>query len=92
MTVRRLVLPTVPPNASLVDLRQWAMQVKSLTENYSRLQSAPSGQQMLATNFTTNTVCTGTTTGTDLANVVASLIMTLLNKGVLSPTVTREQG
>lgn len=92
MTVRRLVLPPMPQNATLAQVRQWGEQVKSLTENYARLQSAPAGQQMLATNFTTNTVCTGTTTGTDLSNVVSSLIATLTEKGILSPTVTREQG
>jgi hypothetical protein len=92
MTVRRLILPPVPPNATLADMRQWAAHVKSLTENYARLQSAPAGQQMLATAFTTSTICTGTTTGTDLANVVSSLIATLTSKGILSPSITREQG
>lgn len=92
MTVRRLILPPVPPEATLLQLRQWAAQSKGLMENYARQQSSPAGQRIVATNFTTNTVCTGTTTGTDLSNVVSSLIAILTDKGILSPSITREQG
>ena len=52
----------------------------------------PCGQQFATpTSYTLNTVATGTMTGTDIANVVCSLVYTLENGGILSPTISRSQ-
>ena len=64
---------------------QWMQQVKGRLETDSKTNDAPAGQPFLATNFTTNTVVSGTTTGTDLANAVASLVQTFIDNGRLSP-------
>ena len=71
---------------------EWMQHVKGVTENGFREVAKPCGQQMASpTSFTTNTAVTGTTTGTDLSNVVCSLIAALIQGGVLSPTISREQ-
>lgn len=64
---------------------------KGVLENAHNQLAAPCAQQMVVGSFTTNTTITGTTTGTDLANVVASLMQTLTAKGLLSPTISRGQ-
>jgi hypothetical protein len=64
-------------------------QVKGAIEDASRVNDAPLGQQFLSTNFTTNTVITGTTTGTDIANFVASLVAAMTARGFTSPTISR---
>lgn len=96
--MKRLTLPQPPDPANGQYTNQlaynravhdWCARVKGLVEDGWRINSAPCGQQMLATSFTTGTVVTGTTTGTDLANVVASLIQALTDKGILSPTASR---
>lgn len=101
MTIRRTLLPNPPSPADakykgnqtalLADMCAWMAQAKGIIEQVSRLQSAPCGQQLLATNFTTNTVITGTSTGTDVANFVASFVAALTNKGIISPTVSRQE-
>ena len=100
MTLRRVVLPAPPyptdakygtnTQLLLTDMCNWMKSVNGLLQNYTRLMSAPAGQQLLATNFTTNTVITGTSTGTDVANFVASFVTALTQKGIISPTVSRQ--
>lgn len=93
-----LVLPT-PPNPSQSSSQSafnqamfaWGNRVKQLLEQAVNQATAPAGQQFLATSFTTNTVASGTATGTDVANILASLVQTLTAKGILSPTITRGQ-
>ena len=67
----------------------WMARAKGLIQSAHNDVASPCGQQMLATSFVLNTVATGTTTGTDLSNVVASLISVLTQKGILSPTASR---
>jgi hypothetical protein len=96
--VKRLILP-IPPNPSEAQFAnpvalaraqwEWNTRVKGTLEDAWRINSAPCGQQISASSFTTNTSVTGTTTGTDLSNVVATLIQILTDKGILSPTITR---
>lgn len=96
----RLTLP-VPPSPDAPQFRkpadynraiyQWAQVTKGLLENAVNQALAPCGQQFTATAFTTNTIATGTMTGTDVANCLASLVQTLTQKGLLSPTITRGQ-
>ena len=92
MTIQRLILPGAPDpeKATLRDVCIWIRSAKRLLEDYSRVQSAPAGQQLLASNFTTNTVITGTSTLADVANYVATFVTALTNKGIVSPTVTRQ--
>jgi len=71
---------------------QWMQQAKGLLENAHNEVIRPCGQQMRSSGYVVNTVATGTTTGTDLSNVVATLIDTLTAKGILSPTITRNSG
>lgn len=89
-------------------MHDWAVRVKGIVEDGWRINSAPCGQAMLATSFTTATVAqsvnavvqiggvatgtaTVTATVTDVAsaNVLASLIQALTDKGILSPSVSR---
>jgi len=96
--MRRLTLPNPPdpnqpsfrtnPQAYSRALYDWARQVKQLTEQAHNSVATPCGQQIQVSSFTTNTVVSGTTTGTDLTNFVCSLVQALQNKGILSPTVT----
>ena len=95
MALRRTILPH-PPNpddtvfagAPMLFNRavyDWMQQVKGRLEIDSQSNNVPAAQPFLATNFTTNTVVTGTTTGTDLANAVASLVQAFTDNGRLSP-------
>lgn len=70
----------------------WMQRMRGVIQDAHNEVIRPAGQQMLATSFTLSTVATGTTTGTDLSNVVATLIDVLTQKGVLSPTVSRSSG
>ena len=99
MSLRRTLLP-LPPNPDDAQYSaqpisysravfDWMNRVKGRIEADSVVNDRPAGQRFLSTNFTTNTVATGTTTGTDLANVVASLVQVLTDKGLLSPSKTR---
>lgn len=69
----------------------WMKKLKGVVQDSHNQLSNPCGQQFIASAFTTNTTATGTTTGTDLSNVVASLVQTLTQGGVLSPTISRNQ-
>lgn len=93
--MRRIVLPQ-PPNPSGMKMGDWQQatyrwmnQVKGVLEDASRTNDAPLGQAFLATNFTTNTVITGTSTGTDVSNFLASLIAAMTARGLVSPTISR---
>ena len=100
--MKRVTLPQ-PPNAddplyrdnAMAFMRatsDWMRRVKGMIEDASRINGTPMGQAFLATAFTTNTVATGTTTGTDLSNVVASLIAAMTASGLVSPTISRTGG
>ena len=70
----------------------WMQRVKGVVQDVVNDAQRPCGQQMAdPTAYTLNTVATGTMTGTDLANVVCTLIYTLTNGGILSPTISRSQ-
>lgn len=99
--MKQLNIP-MPPNPSAAQYRtnfvawqraatDWMERAKGVLEAAHNELARPCGQQFIASSFTTNTAVTGTTTGTDLSNVVASLVETLTQKGILSPTVSRGQ-
>lgn len=98
--MKRVILPQ-PPDADqyrnnvpgfMNAASDWMRQTKGILENASRINNIPLGQPFLATNFTTNTVVSGTTTGTDLANFVASIVQAFSDRGVVSATVSRSDG
>lgn len=99
--MKQLNIPT-PPNPDAPQYRgnalvwfraatDWMQRTKGVLETAHNELARPCGQQLLASDFTTNTTVTGTTTGTDLSNFVASLVATLTAKGIISPTVSRQQ-
>lgn len=67
---------------------EWMNQVKGLTELAHRSVATPCGQQISVSSFSTNTTLHGTSTGTDIVNFICSLVQTLTDKGILSPTIT----
>lgn len=99
--MRQLNIPLFPDPTSPVyrgnvlawqrAVNDWGQRVKGVLEDGFRELSSPCGQQISASAFTTNTAVTGTTTGTDLANAVCSLISVLEQGGVTSPTISRTQ-
>ena len=101
MTLRRLNLPDPPdlaqpryvgqPEVALHDISLWLSQAKVQLENFSRSLGAPAGQRLTVGAFSTNTSVSGTSTGTDLANFVSTLVQAMQNKGYLSPIASRGQ-
>ncbi len=98
--MKRVVLPQ-PPDAAqyranqygfMVASSDWMRRVKGLIEDASRINDSPIGQQFLTADFTTNTTVTGTTTGTDLSNFVASLVQAMTERGIVSATISRSDG
>ena len=98
--MKHITLPQ-PPDANryradpfefMVAASEWMRQAKIRIEDASRLNDSPLGQQFLSTNFTTNTVVSESTTGTDLSNFVASLVQAMTDRGIVSPTVRRGDG
>ena len=96
--MRRLSLPQPPDPkqpkytnnqaAYNQDVYVWMQKVKGLTEQAHNSVSTPCGQLMQVGAFSTNTSLSGTSTGTDVANYVCSLVQALTNKGIISPTIT----
>lgn len=95
---RQLSLPK-PPHPEAPQFKQnqmayhravydWMCQVKGLTEQAHNVATKPCGQQLQAASFSTNTAMTGTMTGTDIANALCTLVQTLTNKGIISPSIT----
>jgi hypothetical protein len=68
----------------------WMARVKGIIDIASCINDTPAQTAMLATNYTSTQTVDGTMTGTDVTNALATLIDTLTKKGVLSPTVSRE--
>jgi hypothetical protein len=68
---------------------QWMQQTKQLLDDANRLNGAPMGQAFSVGSFTTNTSISGTSTGTDVANFVSSLVTAMLAKGLASSSVSR---
>lgn len=66
-------------------VRDWMTTVKGTIEIALNNNFSPAAQIIVAINFTTNTLVTGTTTGTDLSNVVCSIVQALTSRGILTP-------
>lgn len=93
--MRLLTIPEPPQlndpkfNQRVVD---WMAQVKGALEGASRVNDTPLGQQFQVGAFTTNTSISGTSTGTDVSNFLASFISAMTSKGLVSPTTSRANG
>jgi len=93
--VKKFTLPD-PPNPNDIAYKSnplaysraandWMRRVKGTLEASVNQLGLPASPSFVATSYTTNTVISGTTTGTDLTNAVCSLITALTNKGILIP-------
>ena len=96
--MRNLSIPQAPnpdlypsPIAWQRAMFDWMQRTRGVIQDAHNQLARPCGQQISATDYTTNTAVTGTTTGTDLANALCSLIAVLQQGGVTSPTTSREQ-
>lgn len=100
--MRQVSLPT-PPNPDDMAYRNnplafnraqyaWMTRVKGLVEDASKINDRPMAQQFVVGAFTTNTAIAGTSTGTDVANFISSLVTALTAKGFNSQTVSRSGG
>lgn len=100
--MKRVVLPQ-PPNADDAHFKNnqlafnratsdWMSRVKGLLEDADRLNNRPMGQQFAVGSFTTNTTIAGTSTGTDVANFLASLVTAMQARGSVSRTASRSGG
>ena len=97
--MKRITLPQPPDAESTLyknnqqafnrAVSDWLRRIKGLIEDASRVNDTPMGQPFLATNFTTNTVITGTSTLGDVADCLASLIAAMTARGLISATVSR---
>lgn len=67
----------------------WMQQAKQVLDDANRVNASPMGQQFQVGAFTTNTTVTGTTTGTDLSNFVASLVQAMTTTGYVAPVQKR---
>lgn len=88
--MKRIALPDPPtfyPSMTPLEKERavsgWMSAVKEQLETAININAAPATSTFNPTGYTTNTAITGTTTGTDLSNVVATLIKTLIQKGIL---------
>ena len=95
----RIATLPAPPDASryLSDqqgfnraVTDWMGRVKGIIETASRINDTPAQTAMYAENFMSTSTINGTMTGTDVTNALATLVDTLTRKGILSPTVSRE--
>lgn len=68
---------------------QWMQQLKGILEQAMQVNTLPMQNPIVVGSFTTNTQISGTSTGTDLANFVATLAQAMTDYGLASPTVKR---
>ena len=68
----------------------WACQLKSQLTQQNRTLVRPTSQSFQVTAYTTNTAIAGTSTGTDIANFVCSVVAALQNKGVIATLPTNQ--
>lgn len=96
--MKRIRLPMPPnpndsgyatsPMAYQRAVHDWMMRTKEALETASAVNDVPAAQPLVSTSFTTNTMITGTSTGTDIANFVCSLVAVLTQRGIITPNTS----
>jgi uncharacterized protein with beta-barrel porin domain len=92
MTLLALPEPPNPQDAQYVNnskaynlaMYRWAQNMKSQLTVDSRTHNRPASTPFTVTGFTTATSLTGTDSTTNVAQVLCTLISTLIGKGTLS--------
>lgn len=90
MTILALSDPPNPANYSgnpqvyNMALYQWACALKGQLTQQNRTISRPTSQSYQVTAYTTETAISGTSTGTDLANFLCTLVASLQAKGIVA--------
>lgn len=67
---------------------EWMTRTKSKIETASAQNDSPLQQNFVLGSFTTNTRLSGTSTGTDLANALCSLVQSMIDKGFITITTS----
>ena len=62
----------------------WMQKAKSVIEIASNQNDTPLQQNFVVSSYSTNTALTGTSTGTDLANFLCSLVQSMTDKGFIT--------
>lgn len=70
------------------DMWTWANETKGRLEQASRQNDIPLGIPFVVSSYTTNTELTGTSTGTDVANFVCTLVQAMLDRGMITQVTT----
>lgn len=68
------------------DMFKWATETKGRIEQSSRQNDVPLTTPFMVSSFTTNTALTGTSTTTDIANFVCTLVQSLIDRGMITIT------
>lgn len=68
--------------------QDWMTRTKTTIESASRQNDTPLQQNFVVSSFSTNTALTGTSTGTDLANFLCSLVQSMTDKGLITVTTS----
>jgi hypothetical protein len=96
--MKQLNIPNPPNPAGMAPLAwqravtDWMQRVKGVIQDVNNEATRPAGQQMRAENYTTNTLISGTTTDVaDVANGLATLVDVLTQRGLISPTIRRNE-
>jgi len=72
------------PHLYNIAMYKWACALKSQIQQQNRTLSRPTSQNFSVSGYTTSTTLTGTSTGSDVANFLCSLVSSLKTKGVVS--------
>lgn len=69
---------------------RWACSLKAQLQVQSRINDRAAAQSFVPSSFTTATTLTGTDTTTNVAQVLCTLIQSLINKGVLKSNIINQ--
>ena len=94
--MKRLVLPEPPnpsdprynnnPMAYSRDLYGYIQKLTGKLEQLSQNNDRPIKPPFIISSYSTNTELTGTSTGTDLANFICTLIQGFIDQGIITVT------
>ena len=72
-----------------MDLYNCLIQWRGLLEQVTRQNSAPATNPIVLGTYTASNTVTGTATGTDVANMLCTVVNALTQRGILAPTTSR---